>query len=91
MAQYCYNFFFPDFFAAAQRAFIAAAMRLRAAADMVRRRAGVGVFAFPGGRPRRFVLLLGPLPPSNARMAISSLSRSCLSCRTISSMFMRVS
>ena len=48
-----YNRFFPDFLAAAQRAFIAAAIRLRAAADMPRRRAGVDFLPLPGGRPGR--------------------------------------
>jgi len=85
----CYNRFFPDFFAAAQRAFIAAAMRLRAVADITRRRAGIDLFPTPGGRPRR--LNPDPALPPNARMAASSLSRSAFRDRTISSTFMRAS
>jgi hypothetical protein len=53
-----YNLFLPDFLAAAQRLRIAAAIRLRAATDIPLffadlAAAGVGLFALPGGRPRR--------------------------------------
>jgi hypothetical protein len=66
-----YNRFLPDFFAAAQRPFIASAIRLRAAADMPRRRAGVDLPPLPGWRPRRLTPDSPPL--SRARMAPSNL------------------
>jgi len=88
-----YSLFLPDFFAAAQRAFIAAAIRLRAAGDIPRRfRPVVEVdrFVLPGGRPRRL-----PEPPSlipsKACIAASSLSRSARNCRIISLAFIRPS
>ena len=88
-----YSLFLPDFFAAAQRAFIAAAIRLRAAGDIPRRfltGAEVDRFVVPGGRPRRL-----PETPSltlsKACIAASSLSRSARSCRTISLVFIPVS
>ena len=84
MAQshFCYySLFLPDFFAAAQRFRVASAMRFRAAADIRRRGVGVDLLALPGGRPRRFPLLeTPPLTPSRTLMAVSSLSRSALSC-----------
>ena len=91
MAQYFrpYNRFLPNLFAAAHRAFVAAAMRFRAAADMPRRRVGVDVFMVAGGRPRR--LVPNPPVPSRACIAASSLLRSAFSCRTISSTFIRLS
>lgn len=77
MARSSYNRFLPDFFAAAQRAFIAAAIRLRAAGDIPRRFCGApedcvevvaGVLVVPGGRPRRLAGADAPLPltPSSA-------------------------
>jgi len=75
--------YFFAFFSSAQRAFIAAEIRFRAPADIVRRLADL--FALPGGLPRRFPR---PLVPSRACIAASSLSRCCLSCWTTSSTFM---
>ena len=104
MARPFYNRFLPDFFAAAQRFRIPSAMRLRAAADMVRffgaatatAELPVALLALPGGRPRRFPPPIipppeAPLTPSRARMAASSRLRSSLSCTTISERFMRIS
>ena len=78
VARNFYSLFLPDFFAAAQRAFIAAAIRLRAAGDIPRRfltGAEVDRLVVPGGRPRRL-----PETPSltlsKACIAASSLSRS---------------
>jgi hypothetical protein len=99
MARY-YNRFLPDFLAAAQRAFIAAAMRLRAAADIPRRfvepLAEVVFLALPGGLPRRLPPPDIPPPeappmPSRASMAASSRLRSSLSCTTISDRFIELS
>jgi hypothetical protein len=67
----------PDFFAAAQRFFIASAIRLRAAAEM-RRRAEVRLLLFPGGRPRRSTLVPAPPTPFNALIAESNLLLSSL-------------
>jgi hypothetical protein len=71
-----YNRFLPDFLAAAQRAFIASAIRLRAAEDITRRFLGAPVdvtevaatlLVVPGGRPRRLPdPTEPPLTPSNA-------------------------
>ena len=59
-------------------------IRFRAAADIMRLRAGAEVdclLAVPGGRPRRLPVADDPpLTPSNARIAASSLLRSCRSC-----------
>jgi hypothetical protein len=85
--------FLPDFFAAAQRFRIASAIRLRAAADIVRflgaLDTGVELFLLPGGRPRRFTTAPPPTP-SKACIAASSLLRSSLSCCTISVTFIEL-
>ena len=80
----------PDLFAAAQRFRIASAIRLRAAADMVRRffeaptafaEVAVVLLVVPGGLPRRLPGAEAPPPtPSRASIAASSLLRSSLSC-----------
>jgi hypothetical protein len=72
MARY-YNRFLPDFLVAAQRAFIAAAIRPRAAEDIPRLfvgpAAGVDLLALAGGLPRRFAESDPPLTPSKACIA----------------------
>jgi hypothetical protein len=98
MARSFYNRFLPDFFAAAQRFRIASAMRLRPAADIMRRHFGAmapvvvdGLLLLPGGRPRRLPPVIppaeAPLTPSRAFIAASSRLRSSLSCTTISERF----
>ena len=74
-----HSYYFCAFFRWAQRLFIANEIRLRAAADIMRR------LVDPGGLPRRLPL---PPTPSRAWIAASSLLRCCLSCWTISSTFM---
>jgi hypothetical protein len=84
-----YSCCLPDLFAAAQRFRIASAIRLRAAADMVRRFFGaptdfaelaVALLVVPGGLPRRLPRAEPPPPtPSRACIAASSLPRSSLS------------
>lgn len=91
MARY-YNRFLPDLFAAAQRAFIDAAIRLRAATDIPRlflSPPAAVLLVLPGGLPRRFPRA-EPAPPmlSKACIAASSLLRSFLSSTTISERFM---
>jgi hypothetical protein len=84
-----YNRFLPDFFAAAHRFRIPSAMRLRAAADMVRlfgARPAVAelvlaLLVVPGGLPRRFGSAEAPpARPSKACIAASSLFFSAPSC-----------